>query len=390
MALEEDGLQIKSQPEIEAELDEALRTNISPTLNVGSTSILGQLKGITSSHLSELWDGLQALWLSWDISSASGAALDRLVGLTGTVRRPASPSTVLMTLDLDAGTYPAGSLIVSLVNDGNVRFVNRDDIVLGSDSPALVGVPFVSENDGPVQAGSGQLTVIVNPVLGFNSATNPNDAEEGSLRETDAELRARRNSELARKGSTTVDAIRADILNVPGVTFARVIENASPSPVGGIPAHAFEALVLGGEPEDIAEAIFLTKPAGIQAYGSTVISVADSQGAGHSIGFSRPVDKNVFAFISLTYIGGQFIGTEALKTRLSEWGDASLGPGNDVLLARVIQQVMSVPGVVDAQVLLGPAMDDLSAANFVVGVREIARMDPSRIEIVAHSVVGAP
>ncbi len=370
-------------------MDEAARNAISPTLNLSSTSALGELKSVTSSHLSELEDGLMALWQSWDVDSASGASLDRLVALNGMSRKAASPSTVTMTLDLDAGTYPAGTLVVNLATDANVRFVNSETITLVGDDSSYEA-EFESDQDGPVNAGAGQLTVITTPVLGFNAATNAEDAEPGAFQETDAELRRRRKLELARKGSGTVDAIRADILNVDGVSFARVVENDSNHTVDGIPSHAFESLVLGGLDADIALAIFLTKPAGIQAYGSTVISVVDSQGSGHLVGFTRPTDVNVYLTVNLTYIGGQFIGSDAVKQLLNEWGDSHLGPGNDVIHARLLQVIMDIPGVVDATVKIGSSPSPSAQSNLVIQTREIARLDVSRIVVTATPVTGAP
>ncbi len=384
------GLEIKTLTEIEGEQQDALRANISPTLNLSSTSIIGEHVGITSSHLSELWDAMMAIWQSWDITTAKDAALDRLAALTGTVRREALPSTVLMTLDLDAGTYPAGSLVVNLVGDGSVRFSNAEEIVLLSDNPSLAGQLFESEEVGPVQAAAGQLTVISTPVVGFNSATNPNDAVAGSFRETNQELRRRQAEELARPGSATVDAIRADVLQVPGVTFATVIENDTDSTVDGIPPHAFETLVIGGAAEDIAQAIFLTKPAGIRAYGQTTEGVTDSQGNGHLVGFTRPTDLNVWVIVELKYMGGQYIGNSAVAQAINDWGDQNLSPGHDVLYSRLLQIVMSLPGVVDAELSIGTSDPPTMPTNVVVGVREIARLDVSRILVASVPVSGVP
>ncbi len=384
------GLEIKTLTEIEGEQQDALRANISPTLNLSSTSIIGEHVGITSSHLSELWDAMMAIWQSWDITTAKDAALDRLAALTGTARREALPSTVLMTLDLDAGTYAAGSLVVNLVGDGSVRFTNAEEIVLLSDNPSLTDQLFESEEVGPVQAAAGQLTVISTPVVGFNSATNPNDAIAGSFRETNQELRRRQAQELARPGSATVDAIRADVLQVPGVTFATVIENDTDAELGGIPPHAFETLVIGGSTADIAQAIFLTKPAGIRAFGLTSSNVIDSQGSGHTIAFTRPTDVNMYVSVGLKYIGGQYAGENAVKQALNDWGDANLAPGHDVIIARLLQVVMDMPGVVDAEIAVGNAPNPSSYTNYAIGTREIARLDVSRMVVVAVPVSGVP
>lgn len=388
--LELSGLEIKTLGEIEAEKDEAARAGISPTLNLSSTSALGQLKTINASHESELWDAMEALWLSWSLASATGAELDRLAALAGVERRAAYPSLVYMTLDIEAGTYAAGSIVVNLLGDPSVRFTNSEEITLGADDPALANVPFESETTGPVQAGAGLLTEVTTPVAGLNAATNPADAIEGANVESDSALRARIALMRSAGGTSSVDAIRAAILALPGVTFARVTENVLSVTSGGIPGKAFEATVLGGDDTQIAEAIFLRKPAGIQAYGSTVESVVDSQGSAHLIGFTRPSDVNVYLAITLSYVGGQFPGESYVKDLLSVWGDSNLGPGNDVVHARILQLVMGVPGTVDATAAIGTAPNPVSQANLVVTPQQIARLDPSRITVTATSLAGVP
>ncbi len=236
------GFEIKTLEEIEAQMDESLHSGISPTLNLTSTSSYGQLKGVTASHASELWDAALALYLSWDADSATGAALDRLGNLTGTRRRQATSSTALMELSLLAGTYDAGELVVSKVGDGATRFSNPEAITLASDNAAYQ-VVFVSEDTGPQTALSGELSVI-EPVDGFVSATNTAAAIPGKAVETDDAYRRRRALELALKGSTTVDAIRADMLQVVGsdgqplFDFVSVVENDTDSVVDSRPPHS--------------------------------------------------------------------------------------------------------------------------------------------------------
>jgi uncharacterized phage protein gp47/JayE len=390
MALEASGLEIKTLGEIEAEMDEAARAAISPTLNLSSTSALGQLKSITASHASELWDALEAVWLSWSLPSATGAELDRLAALTGVSRRAAYPSRVYMTLDIEAGTYAAGTIVVNLVGDPSVRFTNSEEITLGADDPAFANVPFESETTGPVQAGAGFLTVITTPVAGLNAATNPADAIEGANVESDSALRARIALSRASGGTSSVDAIRAGLLGLEGVTFARVTENDLLTTVGGIPGKAFEATVLGGDDTQIAAEIFARKPAGIQAYGNTVESVVDSQGSAHLIGFTRPADVNVYLAVTLSYVGGTFPGESVVKETLSTWGDANLGPGNDVIHARLLQIIMGISGTVDATVAIGTAPNPVTQGNLVITPQQIARLDPTRITVAAGSIGGVP
>lgn len=373
------GLEIKTLEQVESEMDDTLHSTISPTLNLTSTSALGQLKSVIASHTSELWDAALALWASWDADSATGAALDRLGALTGTKRRAATASTAVMQLSLLAGTYPAGELVVSKIGDGTVRFENRDDIFLASNN-ATYQTTFVSQETGPIAAATGQLAII-EPVDGFVSATNISDAIQGKTAETDADYRRRRALELALKGSTTVDAIRADMLQVTGTNgialfdFVSVIENDTDAPADGRPPHSFETLVIGGTDQEIAQNLLLLKPAGIQACGTTVVSVGDSQGNFHNIGFSRPTDFDVNMAVDLTVIADRFPGPDAVKQAIAEYFLENQSVGNDVIHARYVQVVMGVPGVVDAAVHITHTAYPVGGpeANLVVGPREIAQ-----------------
>lgn len=382
------GFESKSVEEIAAEIRGAVSGGISTQLDLSSTSPFGQLIDAVATQIAQTWEAAQANYTAKDIEQAADDSLNALAKLHGTSRRAATPSTVLLTLNLSVGFYTAGTLAVNVAGDPTIRFTSDADINVLSPS-VLVGVPFTCDTLGPLHAGAGTLTEISDPVVGFNSATNPLDATLGSDIETDAALRSRLKDELARKGSATVDAIRADVLAVSD--FVRVYENEGDGvDANGLPGHSFEVLVLGGTDADIADAIFNTKPAGIQAYGSTVVTVTDSQGSGHAIGFTRPDDVEMYVDVTLSYLAGRYLGSDALKAVLVDWADANLAPGTDVLVNRLVQVVMDELGVVDCTIKLDDAPLPSASVNFPIGVREIARFDVSRITVTSTAVVGVP
>lgn len=71
------------------------------------------------------------------------------------------------------------------------------------------------------------------------------------------------------------------------------------TPSFGRDGKSFEIVVEGGADADIAAAILKAKPAGIKAYGSTVVQVFDQYGNAYQIGFSRPVTVPIFVSIDL-------------------------------------------------------------------------------------------
>ena len=106
--------------------------------------------------------------------------------------------------------------------------------------------------------------------------------------ETDAEVRARMNRALAVNGNFTLEAMEAEIRNVNLVKDVLIRVNEANSTVDGIPAHTIAPLVISGNTNRIAEAIFRKKPPGIGTYGTTTKQVSDGRGNTVSVSFSRP------------------------------------------------------------------------------------------------------
>jgi hypothetical protein len=67
----------------------------------------------------------------------------------------------------------------------------------------------------------------------------------------------------------------------------------------GRPGKSFEIVVLGGDDADIAEAIWESKPAGIQSYGTTTETVTDDEGNEWTISFTRPTQVPIYVAITL-------------------------------------------------------------------------------------------
>jgi uncharacterized phage protein gp47/JayE len=116
---------------------------------------------------------------------------------------------------------------------------------------------------------------------------------------------------------------------------------------GGRPPKSFECVVEGGSDANIAEEIWLSKPAGIQTYGNTNYTIVDSQGNNQIIYFSRPTPIYVWVTCVLTLyapetfpVNGLQLVANAINTYIN-----SLGIGSSVLLQRVLAQIFTVPGI---------------------------------------------
>lgn len=217
------------------------------------------------------------------------------------------------------------------------------------DSAALV--------TGPVFAPTGKITVIETSVAGLDSVRNRIDGVIGRDIETDSELRIRRIISLKQASAATKDAILAEVLSVTGVSAAYIFENTSIDTDGeGRPGKSFEVIVSGGDDQDIADAIWRVKPAGIETTnrGSAAgVNVVDSAGYTQTVYFSRPTTKTIYVNVTYELFDEETFpvgGATTIAETVVDYGNA-IGIGKDIIPQRFFGPIYSaVPGIVNLTV----------------------------------------
>jgi len=157
---------------------------------------------------------------------------------------------------------------------------------------------------------------------------------------------------------------------------------------GGRLAKSFEAVVEGGSDADVANKIWLTKPAGIQTFGNTSFTITDSQGEQQVINFSRPTSIYIWVTVALTLYPEETFppnGQDLVASAINTYGN-DLGIGVDVLLQRVLAQIFTVPGIASGVMQIaatnGPGDSPLyGTADIPIQENEIAVFDLSRITV---------
>lgn len=157
---------------------------------------------------------------------------------------------------------------------------------------------------------------------------------------------------------------------------------------GGRLAKSFEAVVEGGSDADVANKIWLTKPAGIQTFGNTSFTITDSQGEQQVINFSRPTPIYIWGTVALTLYSEETFppnGQDLVADAINTYGN-NLGIGVDVLLQRVLAQIFNVPGIASGAMQIaatnGPGDSPLyGTADIPIQENEIAIFDLSRITV---------
>lgn len=284
--------------------------------------------------------------------------------------------------------------ITATVNNDVLQITKNDqsetfDISLSNTDFSYIGSPvkFECATAGAIIPALGDLSQIVTVYAGWDSVSNNVAANVGRLAESDTALRQRWNGSLYARSVAMVDSIAAALMTLNGVTVARVYENDSDSTdAEGRPPHSIEAVVAGGDADEIGAVIWQKKAAGIDTFGSQSVSVADSQGFNHTINYNRPIPVYVWLDIEITEYPEETLppdATTVITEAVIEYGN-SLTVGNDVILQRfmgAIYQAISGVGYITVTAATGIPAGAYSSNNISIDDRHIAEFDASRVSV---------
>lgn len=395
-----EGFEVKTLAEILERIVAAQKASpeIGPDQDYSEHGALGQINGVMAGALAELWELAEAVYQSFDPEAATFHSLDVLSSLTGTARRAATHSTVVCVVDFDAGTTIPPQARISVTSRPDVVFELDPDLYPDGFTHAgddTVSLTFRSSVTGPVSANAGTLTVIDTVTTGWNSVTNPADAVLGRVADGDITLRQRRVDALAKRGGSTVAAIRADLLDsenrpeLEGIAGVVVLENETDEwDAQGLPPHSFEVVIDDGvtpsvDNDAIAQAIHDTKPAGIPAQGLTIGTATDAAGDPVPVRFNRCTALNIWVEITVEVDPDEFPvdGVTQIENAIITFGN-SLQIGGDVKSIKVKSAALTVPGVVDITAfLISTSSTLLTDANIPAGIREKAFFASNRIDV---------
>lgn len=281
--------------------------------------------------------------------------------------------------------------LTSSVVDGSLK-IRVNDIFQQTDfavtanliaSKVIKTVYARSEEFGPVTANANTLTQIVSSILGWDSVSNPYAAVKGSFRETDEELRLRFESTKATKGANMFESVVSDVSEQEGVTDIRVYENdTSNVDTNGIPPHAFSTLVVGGDQDAIAAAIWSNKPVGIGTHGDVSVDVLDSQGRVHVVKFSRPTPVTIYVDITVTKLGAYpQDGDDLIKKAIVEYTGTTFNIADTVILSRLYTPINSVEGHQVDSLSIGIDPGSMGSANISLDYDEISSFAVGNITV---------
>jgi uncharacterized phage protein gp47/JayE len=248
---------------------------------------------------------------------------------------------------------------------------------------------FLADENGPIAVPANTLTEIINPTSGWDSLNNPNAGTIGINEESDQVLRVRRIQELT-AGKATDNSIKTAVANVLNVASAFIISNRTDGvDSGGRPPHSFAVVVTGGDPDDIAQAIFDTQPSGIQSYGSESGTAYDENGISYTIYFSRPTSIYIWVRISRDFNTEETYptdGDDQMKQAILDYASDFIGIGIDIIRQRLATPIYSISGVGDiiielAETATPGGTPTYAEDNILVDASEFPEFAESRITV---------
>ncbi len=315
---------------------------------------------------------MESVYQAGFLDTAEGRDLDQLVTLLGISRRTRTfaAGSVVFSRSTPAVAdifVPAGTRL-STLEPPQASFVTTTDQALRRGN-LTVEVPIRAETGGPDGVvPPSAIRVIHRPILGVESAYNPQATSFGGADETDAELRQRARGVLAGAGKATQGSLLSALATLPGVREKdiRVDEDHLRRP-GVITLNIAAPL----DAATCARALHLieeNRPAGVRVLhnipsqdqaGVITPLLSGSDDASGGVAVDPLLGPDLFAPVAVSVILVPASGTltaqdrASLKSKGEEVvkafvGDA--GVGEILVYHRLVAGIMAIEGVLDAEV----------------------------------------
>jgi hypothetical protein len=290
------------------------------------------------------------------------------------------------------GTYTitdinTGSFWIEFTNSARTSSTGNETASPGTaeieDTSISITVEAQSLLAGPYEASISSINEIVTPISGWDAVSNLETASAGRNIETDAELKRRAALETVSADGGTLEAVKRAVEAVTGVIYVSAEENDTAATVGLLPEHSIHITVVGGDDQDIIDAIGTSKAAGISTYGGESGAWLDSTGNPHTIFFSRVGEINPYFIVNLTTDANYPAdGDDLVKEAMNS---TSWAHGQDLLNYILITSIggYGITGILNISVLQSLTPAPVSSANITIPSTEVINVISDRITVVS-------
>jgi len=312
------------------------------------------------------------------------------VNLTYTSTASATRLGILQGL-ADTINNNIGSILTAEVVGNTLEIIADDKVTESTYSlssnlyyvKSIKGLTVVAEEAGPKEQDTGTIDTITTPILGLDSVEQIAPATVGSLRETDAQLRRRFTEAKYLRGSNILDALQSELLSLDGVQDVRIYENLTDTTdAKGLPAHSFRVLIRGGIRDEIGDAIWRNKPAGIATSGNISVVIDNILGDQTLVYFERPEFIDLYVSVTIT-TDDEFPsdGPERIKAALSQYITEQTRLGEDLRYSRLYTPINSVPGHFVDQLFIDTSPSPASTSNISINYDQLLKLELGNIEV---------
>lgn len=384
------GISLKSFQELRQELREQWIATFGETIDLSPTSVDGHHIDLECKTITSIAQLLEAVVSNFDTTKAEGVWLDILGDYKAMSRAEATYSIATVTFSGTAATeIPAGTIV--RYEGAPCDFTLQNTLTL--DGTGKASGPCKANTIGYVEIFVGEWKMVSSTPSGVTcEVLESNAGGSGRDAETDDEFRARQ-KKFAGGGLATYDKMYAYMASVIGEGKFSLQVNDEDFTQNGIPPHRFEFVIVNGvgTNDELAQAIWNCKPAGIKPYGNNSGEARDCTPAHlkHTMYFSRPVEAKLWIKVTITEYTEESLPTDyvgAISRSIAEWALTEYTPGKDVIPKRLYTPVYAVPGVLDVDVKvcvseLEPSPSEYTDEPISIGPQTAAKVQQVTVDL---------
>jgi len=261
---------------VTADINAAFGGGVNPALSTPQGQLASSLAAVVENFNAQFANFVNQV----NPDFASGFMQDAIGRIYLLTRNPAVSTAVQCNCLGAVGTViPLGARAVDTA--GNIY---ASTVAATIPASGIISVPFAAIVPGPIACPAYSLSAIYQSVPGWNTVINTADGVIGRNVESRSDFAYRRQNSVALNSHGTLNAIYANVFNVPNVIDVYAYQNTSnvTLAVGStsyiLAPHSIYIAVSGGTPADIANAIFQKQNMGCDMNGNTLVNVVDSSG----------------------------------------------------------------------------------------------------------------
>lgn len=365
--------------------------SLGPNFSIDKDTPIGNMELADANSELSIQELLAWLPSMLDVTTAEGVFLDWICAKNRIYRKKPKKTKITLVLNGDEGTsFLKGDLTVS-ENVTDVYFNLNENVTIGE--TGTVTAEFICQEYGEITPNETSKFEILTPLTGLNSVTvdsNNFSISVGRDWETNKELVRRHKESVQQTSTSIIESIKANLFSLDGVEHVKYIENDTENSktTDGIilPMKSFEMIVDGGLTDDIVNSIYINKPVGVRAFGTTLVNVLDENNDVHQIGYSKAEVINVGIDIKVKTQRKQSSNwSEAIKSAIKDEFDNIQDIGGYVKDYDYYKIVTTFDNILDIENIEIYNINDekkVKYSKYPINIHQVAKLDKNNINVI--------